>query len=1152
MIYDKLLENWVMYSNTEPKIYKFSELKALIDSFMPDIPLKDAINKLLSDGIVTQTVLNEYRLTDKGLKRRKQYPLVMQGKKQKREENYTKTNPEEWLWFRKLCNYYSQCTEYDERGDHLLFLDDKCTAKTVHEGSSVFMIPKQLPYRWLSLPRSGTSKDIELTYTKDQTYAASCFMANRDEAETFIGYPIVGHRIKNSYSNNKYDVFFTPVCQVPAEYVYDSLAEKNTIKLRLDFKRAFLNPMWIEKSVPLEYQQMVKELEENSYKSRGILTNPIPIVDLEQLLPLALSPSYSISDTRCFDMVSPDQVIPKMKDSVNHQLFNTAVIFQDEALRYSKVLKKELNYIANEATDSELDNTALAYLFRKHPFEEEKSYRISVPFIDSNQEQTSAVELALNSHVAVVQGPPGTGKTQMAVNLIANSVFNGESVLFTSNNHQAINAIRNRADNLFENLPLVQFVSSAENKDSVTSWFDVDLNPFNDEIAYKQEAVSAQNDTITHSLTILSKLREKYDVWNDFYTGYVAAEKEYEDNIKRCKSILVKEYESDDLATEQELFDRELSLVKDKYSFWDKLFFRVNKLRKKREEDIAWLQSEFNRLYKETLSDFSYDTSSLKLKIDDAKHYCRKAAEAEKVLKLKYSELSSLPDWSSGYKEFKIDYEALKENGHEAFFFRYYNRLDYGYSDEFMENLKVQQKVIGEKGGRGFDMASSHSKKLRRQQQDDAYYEKLEAIKTIYKFIPAWASTLLSVSRAFPCIPGIVDQAIVDESSQCLPATIIPVLFRAKRVAVIGDENQFQPITSLKKKTHEMILKYNKMEDSDEPVYYVDHSAYDIAQYHRARKYQIMLKEHFRCSPDIANFINATVYDNSMRIRTNELSFNNPYQNKQAFEWIDVQDNINQEILEAGKRVKELADNNYKGSIGIITPLAVTAENIRKHLYDNNLLEYVDKCDTTYSFQGGEEDLIIFVLGLTSKMKHGQRWYVEESGKGSENLLNVSISRAKALLLVIGDKSIARSSSSRIIRSLANYNPYNNRKRLPVCESVYESMLVSALNKNGIEHQIQYPLVGRFLDVAIITDTCKIDVEVDGYRFHTNKNGTRKSDDWLRDNQIEACGWLVLRFWSYDLRDYMDECIKRIKETMATGTVSDETEWRAQLPSIPK
>lgn len=1137
---DVILSNWLMINDRQPKIYRDIELKKLCSNEFPDIPYRDLIDNLRFKGIVEQTVRNEYKLTKKGLVARSKFPILY-SLNNPHVDNTIKTNPEEWVWFRKLCNYYRQCTEYDEQNDQYLYIDEKCNQRTVQEGSSIYMIPKAMPYEWLRLPEKGTSKEIELSYTKDSSYAAGMFMADNDESEIFIGYPIVGHVIRKKRPNDKFDVFYTPVCQIPAEVINDGSSRNNKLKLKLDFKRAFLNPMWIEKSIPFDNKGIVDKLEEICYEE--VADSPIPVVNLKKLLPLVLEQSYHIESIDKFDMVSLDQINPKMKKSCNHKLFNTAVVFQSEALHYSKVLKKELNYIANEATDEELDRTALAYLFRAHPFHEENGYRTSVPFIDTNQEQSEAVELAMNSHVAVVQGPPGTGKTQMAVNLIANSVFSGESVLFTSNNHQALNAIRDRADNLFKDIPLVQFVSSFDDPNQV-SWFNVDLKQFNNDILCNRLTSSDSDINITHSLEMISKLKEKYEVWNDFYSEYLAFENKVEENIKRCLFSLQKEYKPDVLSILEDLFSKEASLLKDKYSFLDRILFRTKKLKKERAENIEWMSREFPNLYKETLSEFSYDIDKLRSSIDDAKRFYNLAINAKEELNAKYSEMLNLPNWEKGFKEYVADYENLKSNCAEAFTFRYYNRAGTGYSDSELNAISIKQRVLGVKGDRGLKRAKEHSAKLRHQQSDDDYCGEIERVKDIYHLVPAWAVTLLSLSRAYPCVPGIVDQAIVDESSQCLPATLIPVLFRAKRVVVVGDENQLQPITSIKKKTHQMILKYNRMSDEDENLYYLGHSAYDIAKYNRDKKYSIMLKEHFRCSPEIANFINHNVYNNQMRIRSHKSS-----QFSHALEWIDVKDNLNGEIVEAGNRVRELIQNGYEGSIGIITPLSSIAQSIEEYLVNNKLYERVNRCSTVYSFQGGEEDVIILVLGLNSETKRGQRWYIEESGKNSENLLNVAISRAKKLLLVIGDKEEASQSESRIIRGLASYDPKNFIKHLPVCESPYEQMLVDELDRHGIEYKIQYPVNGRYLDIAIFTENSKIDIEVDGITYHTDKNGRRKMDDIIRDEEIMVRGYLILRFWSKELDDYMEECIERIKDTMKYGTVQDAYEWRANLKS---
>lgn len=55
-----------------------------------------------------------------------------------------------------------------------------------------------------------------------------------------------------------------------------------------------------------------------------------------------------------------------------------------------------------------------------------------------NASQKAAVEAALTHQVSIVQGPPGTGKTQTILNIIANLLLAGKTVLVVSNNNSAV------------------------------------------------------------------------------------------------------------------------------------------------------------------------------------------------------------------------------------------------------------------------------------------------------------------------------------------------------------------------------------------------------------------------------------------------------------------------------------------------------------------------------------------------------------------------------------------------------------------------------------------------------------------------------------------------------------------------------------------
>lgn len=61
-----------------------------------------------------------------------------------------------------------------------------------------------------------------------------------------------------------------------------------------------------------------------------------------------------------------------------------------------------------------------------------------------NNSQFLAVQRAFESQISVIQGPPGTGKTQTILNIIANILMRGCTVLVVSNNNSAIENVQEK------------------------------------------------------------------------------------------------------------------------------------------------------------------------------------------------------------------------------------------------------------------------------------------------------------------------------------------------------------------------------------------------------------------------------------------------------------------------------------------------------------------------------------------------------------------------------------------------------------------------------------------------------------------------------------------------------------------------------------
>jgi very-short-patch-repair endonuclease len=191
------------------------------------------------------------------------------------------------------------------------------------------------------------------------------------------------------------------------------------------------------------------------------------------------------------------------------------------------------------------------------------------------------------------------------------------------------------------------------------------------------------------------------------------------------------------------------------------------------------------------------------------------------------------------------------------------------------------------------------------------------------------------------------------------------------------------------------------------------------------------------------------------------------------------------------------------------------------------MLDAAQDVNTANGFQGAERDLIIFVMGLIGNTSKGERWYVEAAE--NQYIFNVAVSRARACLIVVGDREQALKSQSAALRKLADIE---KRRPETLSQSPGEELLFRALSAAGFVPQQQYPLASRYLDMALVNE--KIDIEVDGEAYHLNRYGERKQDDIYRDLQVQSNGWRVCRFWYREVRDDVAGCVAKVREL--TGT----------------
>ena len=98
-----------------------------------------------------------------------------------------------------------------------------------------------------------------------------------------------------------------------------------------------------------------------------------------------------------------------------------------------------------EQVDLKRDNVPLAqYLGSKDALRTFRTPQyIYYPF-GCNSSQKKAVEQALTHQLSIIQGPPGTGKTQTILNIIANLLMDGKTILVVSNNNSAVENVQEK------------------------------------------------------------------------------------------------------------------------------------------------------------------------------------------------------------------------------------------------------------------------------------------------------------------------------------------------------------------------------------------------------------------------------------------------------------------------------------------------------------------------------------------------------------------------------------------------------------------------------------------------------------------------------------------------------------------------------------
>jgi len=326
----------------------------------------------------------------------------------------------------------------------------------------------------------------------------------------------------------------------------------------------------------------------------------------------------------------------------------------------------------------------------------------------------------------------------------------------------------------------------------------------------------------------------------------------------------------------------------------------------------------------------------------------------------------------------------------------------------------------------------------------------------VLKLFPVWLTTNLS-TQDLPLRPGLFDIVVIDEASQCDIPSAIPLLFRGKRLVIIGDENQLPHVATLPDKTHRKLMEYHQISSR---YSYSDTSLFKLSSRSVAKvPGHITLSDHYRSYEEIIQFANENFYGGELRVCTDLSALPPVYRNnacgvfwvhikgraerprpKHVYNPQEIQTVVNlvKKLLEYLKRV-DFRDGDIE--IGIVTPFRAQAERLEEALKNANV-----PCDrilvgTVHTYQGNERDVMIFSTTVTNDLPEETRKFVLLK----ENLLNVAVTRARWTLIVVGDHEFFMEQPMRSpYYALAEYVQKRNRvfprlENLPFLQTEEES-----------------------------------------------------------------------------------------------------------------
>ena len=446
-----------------------------------------------------------------------------------------------------------------------------------------------------------------------------------------------------------------------------------------------------------------------------------------------------------------------------------------------------------------------------------------------------------------------------------------------------------------------------------------------------------------------------------------------------------------------------------------------------------------------------------------------------------------------------------------------------------LQGWKLTVKRIGKGTGKSAPALKAEARKLMTKCQDA---------------VPGWIMPINKALESLNPKSNRYDIIIIDEASQA-DISSLAILYMGRKLIIVGDDKQVSPMAvgvELDKMTS-LEQMYLRGRIPNAHLYNAKTSIYDIA----ATTFQpLMLREHFRCVPEIIGFSNNLSYDGKIKpLRdasdskllpavVNYRVANGERQGKENYNEAKAIVALMQACMEQPEYAKK--------SFGVISLLGdeqvrVIQQLIEKELDPKDIIQRNILCGNSANFQGDERD-VVFLSLVDSGKEFGPLRMVNFGADDSiRKRYNVATSRARDQLWVVDSLDPANDLQPGDLRKrLIDYsiNPQSFQQREieidQASESPFEASVAKALTNLGY-HLEQQRQVGAYrLDIVAVCGEKEVAIECDGERWHSGEAKIR--EDMERQTILERTGWRFIRIrgseYYRDPKATIDDVVKKL------------------------